>query len=76
MSKKKKHAAPADENLFEDMDDHFAFIAGYTPGGFPYGTTYAPGRGSLLHTPGKFWFITKSCGILAYSFSSPGTASP
>ena len=23
-----------------------------------------------------FWFITKSCGILAYSFSSPGTASP
>ena len=40
MSKKKKHAAPADENLFEDMDDHFAFIAGYTPGGFPYGTTW------------------------------------
>ena len=40
MSKKKKHVAPADENLFEDMDDHFAFIAGYTPGGFPYGTTW------------------------------------
>ena len=40
MSKKKKHVAPADENLFEDMDDHFTFIAGYTPGRFPYGTTW------------------------------------
>lgn len=40
MSKKKKRGIPAVEFLSEDMDDRFAFIAGYTPGGFPYGTTW------------------------------------
>lgn len=28
------------ESLYEDCDDHFAFIAGYTSGGVPYGTTW------------------------------------
>ena len=39
MSRKKKRNQSADE-ILGDMDDHFAFIAGYTPGGFPYGTTW------------------------------------
>lgn len=26
--------------LYEDSDDTFAYIAGYTPGGAPYGTTW------------------------------------
>ena len=26
--------------MFSDMDDTFAFIAGYTPGGAPYGVTW------------------------------------
>ena len=40
---RKRRIIPADNILSEnmdDMDDHFAFIAGYTPGGFPYGTTW------------------------------------
>ena len=28
------------ENLFSDCDDTFAYIAGYTSGGVPYGTTW------------------------------------
>ena len=39
MSKKKKRNQSTDE-ILDDMDDRFAFIAGYTPGGFPYGTTW------------------------------------
>ena len=39
MSRKKKRNQSADE-ILGDMDDRFAFIAGYTPGGFPYGTTW------------------------------------
>ena len=39
MSKKKKRNQSADV-ILDDMDDTFAFIAGYTPGGFPYGTTW------------------------------------
>ena len=27
-------------DLYSDMDDNFAFIAGYTPGGAPYGVTW------------------------------------
>ena len=37
---RKKRKVPTDDILGEDMDDTFAFIAGYTPGGFPYGTTW------------------------------------
>ena len=40
MSKKKKRNQPADEILDDTMDSTFAYIAGYTPGGFPYGTTW------------------------------------
>jgi hypothetical protein len=29
-----------DECSLPDSDGHFAFIAGYTEGGFPYGTTW------------------------------------
>ena len=39
MSKKKNRYQSADE-ILDDMDDRFAFIAGYTPGGFPYGATW------------------------------------
>ena len=28
------------ETIYEDCDDRFAFIAGYTSGGVPYGTTW------------------------------------
>ena len=42
MSKKKKQTLfECVDNLEEaSMDDTFAFIAGYTPAGFPYGTTW------------------------------------
>ncbi len=36
MSKKRKRQEPG-----IDQDDNFAYIAGYTPGGFPYGITWA-----------------------------------
>lgn len=39
MSKKKKHLIP-DEYIYDDCDDIFAFIAGYTDGGVPYGITW------------------------------------
>ena len=39
MSKKKQNQ-PAEDIFSEGMDNEFAFIAGYTPGGFPYGTTW------------------------------------
>ena len=28
------------EELYKDSDDRFAFIVGYTSGGFPYGVTW------------------------------------
>ena len=41
---RKKRKIPTDDildvRMDGDMDDTFAFIAGYTPGGFPYGTTW------------------------------------
>ena len=41
MSKKKRKKNTDDIlDVSMDMDDRFAFIAGYTPGGFPYGTTW------------------------------------
>jgi len=42
MSRKTKrnNYANAILDVSMDMDDTFAFIAGYTPGGFPYGTTW------------------------------------
>ena len=42
MSRKIKcnNSANAILDVSMDMDDTFAFIAGYTPGGFPYGTTW------------------------------------
>lgn len=38
-SKRKKKQKAYEENLFE-LDDTFAFIAGYTSGGAPYGITW------------------------------------
>lgn len=35
---RRKH--PPIEDFDDFMDDTFAFIAGYTAGGFPYGTTW------------------------------------
>lgn len=40
MSRKKKRNQSVEEFLDTDMDDRFAFIAGYTGAGFPYGTTW------------------------------------
>ena len=37
MRKKKRQEPVCDL----DQDENFAFIAGYTPGGFPYGITWA-----------------------------------
>lgn len=37
MSKKKKCREP-EYDIYQD--ENFAFIAGYTPGGFPYGVTW------------------------------------
>lgn len=39
-SKKKRDAAAVYEDLYSDMDGTFAFIAGYTSGGAPYGVTW------------------------------------
>ena len=39
MSKKKKRASYSDGDNVE-QDERFAFIAGYTSGGFPYGITW------------------------------------
>ena len=38
--KKKRDAAAVYEDLYSDMDGTFAFIAGYTSGGAPYGVTW------------------------------------
>ena len=41
MSKKKRKKTTDDIlDVSMGMDDRFAFIAGYTPGGFSYGTTW------------------------------------
>lgn len=39
-SKEKKERRKAEENWEYDSDETFAFIAGYTEGGIPYGVTY------------------------------------
>ena len=38
--KNQKVAEDIYTQMFSDMDDTFAFIAGYTPGGAPYGVTW------------------------------------
>lgn len=38
--KKKRNTAAVYEDLYSDMDGTFAFIAGYTSGGAPYGVTW------------------------------------
>ncbi len=38
--KKNKKAENTYSDLYSDMDGTFAFIAGYTPGGAPYGVTW------------------------------------
>ena len=40
QTKKKSKAEDTYEDLYSDMDGTFAFIAGYTPGGAPYGVTW------------------------------------
>jgi len=37
---RKKRKIPTGGIIDVSMSDTFAFIAGYTPGGFPYGTTW------------------------------------
>jgi hypothetical protein len=38
--KRAERAAELESVLGEDQDEHFAFIAGYTSGGIPYGITW------------------------------------
>ena len=38
--KKKRDTTAEYEDLYSDMDGTFAFIAGYTSGGAPYGVTW------------------------------------
>ena len=38
--KNQKAAEDIYTQMYSDMDDTFAFIAGYTPGGAPYGVTW------------------------------------
>lgn len=38
--KKRKNTTLEYEDLYSDMDGTFAFIAGYTSGGAPYGVTW------------------------------------
>ena len=38
--KKKRDTTAVYEDLYSDMDGTFAFIAGYTSGGAPYGVTW------------------------------------
>ena len=40
MKRHKKKRAVKEELVETDSDDQFAFIAGYTAGGFPYGITW------------------------------------
>lgn len=41
MSKRKKHKDQEKEaSLWEESDETFAYIAGYTSGGVPYGVTW------------------------------------
>lgn len=40
MKRRKMKKTVNDEFCPQDSDDQFAFIAGYTEGGFPYGTTW------------------------------------
>ena len=46
MSKKKKKPKKQEtyEDFNPDQDDYFYFIAGYTPGGAPYGITWEEAR--------------------------------
>lgn len=37
---KNKHKKQAPEQFAPDSDEHFAYIAGYTDGGAPYGVTW------------------------------------
>lgn len=42
-SNRKKYKRDVDEPMFES-DEYFAYIAGYTDGGFPYGITWEEAR--------------------------------
>lgn len=40
MKRHRVKRASKEEKIPQDSDGQFAFIAGYTEGGFPYGTTW------------------------------------
>jgi hypothetical protein len=48
MKRHRIKRAVNDEYFPQDSDDRFAFIAGYTEGGFPYGTTWEELQGNGL----------------------------
>ncbi|MDA8334635.1 MAG: hypothetical protein M0Z41_06545 [Peptococcaceae bacterium] len=50
QERKRKRKEQAEINLFPDSDWYFAFIAGYTEGGFPYGITWEEAR--AMNWPG------------------------
>ena len=54
--KKKRDTTAEYEDLYSDMDGTFAFIAGYTSGGAPYGVTWEQvGIDSDLPFDEKVW---------------------
>ena len=63
-SKRKKINQDVDEPAFES-DEYFAYIAGYTDGGFPYGITWEEAREIAIHDPhfGKDLGLNNSRGI-------------
>ena len=60
-SKRKKFKQDEDEPVFES-DEYFAYIVGYTDGGFPYGTTWEDAREIAKREPqfGKDLGLTDS----------------
>lgn len=45
MKRPRRGIAAAGKMSVSDSDEHFAYIAGYTEGGFPYGITWDEMRG-------------------------------
>jgi len=58
LAKQRKKQAEAEPD-FDDCDEHFSFIAGYTSGGAPYGVTWEEARGlseqlgEVIQDPGR-----------------------
>lgn len=62
MKKKPKKLAP--EQIAPDSDEHFAYIAGYTGGGAPYGVTWDEmGATERSAADGVVFYSTRISGV-------------